>query len=177
MYNPTIQDLRDGKWSIENTGGTLEDLRKILKYAWPDHNNELNGTAKIYFRIDGSRFLQVDSSSPIPSKPIPYWLSLIDAPEYIYEPFDEEKAKKGAEVVMRQEVITWLATNGRTSAIQTDYKELMLVNNDTLKLRRKVETKVLTANVYEDGYISTYPRLRTHGKLIETFTHTIKMPS
>lgn len=45
MY--TIEDLKNGKCAVENNG-TLKELQKVLKLAFPNSNDDVRGTAKYY---------------------------------------------------------------------------------------------------------------------------------
>ena len=49
MY--TIQDLREGKVAVKNDG-TLKELRKVLKQAFPGDDKYIHGDSSIYFKSD-----------------------------------------------------------------------------------------------------------------------------
>lgn len=48
MY--TIEDLKNGKCAVENNG-SLKELQKVLKLAFPNSNMDVRGTAKYYLQM------------------------------------------------------------------------------------------------------------------------------
>jgi hypothetical protein len=46
---PTIENLRNGLCAVRNDG-TVEELRKVLKLAFPDDNTTAGGKYKYYFK-------------------------------------------------------------------------------------------------------------------------------
>lgn len=49
MKKYTIKDLAQGKCAVINDG-TLEDLKRVLKLAFPDHNRIPTGTSTYYYK-------------------------------------------------------------------------------------------------------------------------------
>lgn len=50
----TIKDLAEGKCAVKNDG-TLEELHKVLKLAFPKDNNKPNGNCTYYYALDRNK--------------------------------------------------------------------------------------------------------------------------
>lgn len=172
--NWILEDFYAGKVAIYHAqNGRSKELDKILKwnkvggmfdyYYWDTSNNEHDGC---------------DNTCDLPSAPLSYFISLLDAqekqPEYIYEPFSEEAAKGGAVVTWDTDIVEWCACGKDDESCIKENGILKITENKNLSIRRTVETKEVECYVYEDGHISSWNDIG-HSKIIDTFTHTIKI--
>lgn len=178
--NWTLEDFYVGNKVCVEFNSNTDDIGSLRRLV----QDTAVGLHKYYWGV-GKDYHFCDFCPALPSAPLSYFISLLDAqeaakqPEYIYEPFSEEAAKSGEVVVCGEahEVVKWLDNDGNISAIKMPNGRLRLVGNVVLRIRRTIETKEVECYVYENGYISS---LRNSGspyiKIIDTFTHTIKIP-
>lgn len=186
--NYTLEDFYEGKVAIyHNQNGIDENLSRILKW-------HVGGNFNYYTWNESDKtHIGYDDGFTLPSAPLSYFISLLDAqeavqkaakePEYIYEPFSEEAAKNGATIVYeyahgKYVDVTFIHYHKNICAILNKNDFLLTVNDFELKIRRTIEIKEVECYVYKSGAISSFKDLEySQGKIIETFTHTIKIPT
>ena len=67
MAKFTIKDLAEGRCAVKNDG-TVEELNKVLKAAFPVKNQSAIGTSDIYFKINGGFWIGgCDTKLPVQS--------------------------------------------------------------------------------------------------------------
>lgn len=202
--NWTLEDFYAGDRVCVEFNSNTDDtgaLRRLIQ-------DTAVGLHRYYWGV-GKDYHFCDFCPALPSAPLSYFISLLDAaentthkaiakepfnladlndrrmevqnkqtePEYIYEPFSEEAAKSGAVVVLQKskKVVEFKFFHGKSAWIIVE-GNVCAYNPNTLRIRRTIETKEVECYVYEDGSISSYSRLSSCGKIIETFTHKIKIP-
>lgn len=71
----TINDLKEGKCAVTNDG-TVEELQKVLKLAFPEDCSTPVGTSTYYYTIDGRLWSSMSYRLSIPTQSVKDFLPL-----------------------------------------------------------------------------------------------------
>lgn len=75
----TIEDLAAGRCAVKNDG-TLEELKEVLKLAFPSDKTNTNGTCTFYHKISGGSSWVTSNNTNIPTQSVKDFISK-DNPE------------------------------------------------------------------------------------------------
>lgn len=92
--NYTIKDLQEGKCCVSNDG-TLEELRKALRYAFPLDKNTIIGGREFYMALkaDPDEWVGWDLIASLPKVPVKHFIKQIE--------MEQNKPKRGDIVLVK----------------------------------------------------------------------------
>ena len=73
MNEKLIKQLREGKIALKNDG-TLDELNKVLRYAFPNEPSESKGIRKYYFATSNKDYWTLNDTTNLPSHSVKEFL-------------------------------------------------------------------------------------------------------
>lgn len=79
MVKFTIKDLAEGKCAVKNDG-TVEELKKVLKAAFPFAERTVQGNGRLYYKL-GSKSWNSTFETKLPAQSVKDFLEELEKPE------------------------------------------------------------------------------------------------